>query len=175
MPYVVVVQALPKFALVPMFVLWMGFGVVPKILIASINAFFPILMNTYLGATTVPSELSRLFDSFEAGRWARFRKLTLPWALPPIFAGARVGAVLAVLGAIVAEYIGSSRGLGAVLIAAQGTLSVNLMFADFIVLTLLGLAAVKAVDVVEFVVMRAVWGRTISAQQSSRTSGTISV
>lgn len=175
MPYVIVAQALPKFALVPIFVIWLGFGMLPKILVAAINAFFPVLLNTYLGATTVPSELSRLFDSFEAGRWAQLRRLTLPSALPAIFAGARIGSILALLGAIISEYIGSSRGLGAVLITAQGTLSVDLMFADFLVLTVVGLAVVKAVDLVEALVMRALWGRAISRQRSWRTSTTISV
>lgn len=152
-PYIVASQALPKLALAPIFVLWFGFGLTPKILITALICFFPLFENTLAGLASPTWEERELFRSLRAGRWQTFWRLRLPSALPYLFAGLRVAAILSVVGAVVSEYVGANRGLGALIIAAQGTLDTALMFAVFVLLTLLGLVFYTAVHAIERVVL----------------------
>ncbi len=138
-PYIIASQAMPKLALAPLFVLWFGFGILPKALIAALIAFFPLFENTLVGLQAVESEALELFRMLGASRWHLFLKLRLPNAAPYLFAGLRVSIVLSVVGAVVGEYVGASQGLGALIIASQGMMDTALMFAVFIVLTLLGI------------------------------------
>lgn len=152
-PYVVASQALPKLALAPIFVLWFGFGLTPKVLITALIVFFPLFENTLAGLASPRPEERELFRALRAGRWQTFWRLRLPSALPYLFAGLRVAAVLAVVGAVVSEYVGANRGLGALIIAAQGTLDTAQMFAVFVLLTALGLALYGAVVALERLVL----------------------
>lgn len=138
-PYIIASQAMPKLALAPLFVIWFGFGIIPKALIAALIAFFPLFENTLVGLQAVEAEALELFRMLGAGRWHQFLKLRLPNATPYLFAGLRVSIVLSVVGAVVGEYVGASRGLGALIIASQGMMDTTLMFAVFIVLTGLGI------------------------------------
>jgi NitT/TauT family transport system permease protein len=138
-PYIIASQAMPKLALAPLFVIWFGFGILPKALIAALIAFFPLFENTLVGLQAVEVEALELFRMLGAGRWHLFLKLRLPNATPYLFAGLRVSIVLSVVGAVVGEYVGASRGLGALIIASQGMMDTTLMFAVFIVLTALGI------------------------------------
>ncbi|MCZ6872276.1 MAG: ABC transporter permease [bacterium] len=138
-PYIIASQAMPKLALAPLFVLWFGFGIFPKALIAALIAFFPLFENTMVGLQVVETDALELFRMLGASRWQVFLKLRLPNATPYLFAGLRVSIVLSVVGAVVGEYVGASRGLGALIIASQGMMDTALMFAVFIVLTLLGI------------------------------------
>ena len=111
-PFVVASQVLPKVALVPLFVVWFGFGVTSKVLIAATLAFFPILTNTVLGVKSIDRGHGDVMLSLNATRWQIFRRLELPSALPYIITGMEIGIVLALIGAIVGEYVGGDTGLG---------------------------------------------------------------
>jgi NitT/TauT family transport system permease protein len=159
MPYVIISQALPKFALAPMLVIWFGFGMAPKIIIAALIAFFPLLENTYLGLTTTPSDQLELFRALRAGRLNTLLKLKLPFAVPAIFSGLRVALLLSLVGAVVAEYVGANKGLGALIIVSQGTLDTELMFVAFVLLTTLGILLDKLHGLFYRAVMRRLYGR----------------
>jgi NitT/TauT family transport system permease protein len=152
-PYIIASQAMPKLALAPLFVIWCGFGIVPKVLIAALIAFFPLFENTLTGLSTVDTETLDLFRMLGASRWQVFRKLLLPNAVPYLFAGLRVAIVLSVVGAVVGEYIGATKGLGALIMASQGMMDTTLMFAVFIVLTLVGIVLYQLVVYCERLVL----------------------
>jgi NitT/TauT family transport system permease protein len=151
-PYIIASQAMPKLALAPIFVLWFGFGITPKIFITALIAFFPLFENTITGLNQVDADRLELFRVLRASRWQTFTKLRLPNALPFIFAGLRVAMVLSIVGAIVGEYVGANRGLGALIIASQGTMDTPLMFAVFLLLTVMGVVLYKLVELAEHLV-----------------------
>lgn len=152
-PYIIASQAMPKLALAPLFVIWCGFGIAPKALIAALIAFFPLFENTLTGLRTVDTETLDLFRMLGASRWQVFSKLLLPNAVPYLFAGLRVAIVLSVVGAVVGEYIGANKGLGALIMASQGMMDTTLMFAVFIVLTLVGIVLYQLVVYCERLVL----------------------
>lgn len=153
-PYIVASQALPKLALAPIFVLWFGFGLTPKVLITALIVFFPLFENSLAGFAAPTRAELELFRALRATRWQTFWRLRLPVALPFVFAGLRIAAILSVVGATVSEYVGANRGLGALIIAAQGTLETTQMFAVFVLLTAIGLLLYGAVVMVERLVLR---------------------
>jgi NitT/TauT family transport system permease protein len=140
MPFVVALQVVPKVALVPLFILWFGFGPGSKVIVAAVLAFFPIFTNTLLGVKSVESGHRDVMDSLNAGRWQTFRLLELPSALPYVLAGMEVGIVLAVIGAVVGEYLGGSDGLGHLAVATLNAFQVDALFAVILLLTLMGFA-----------------------------------
>ncbi len=152
-PYIIASQAMPKLALAPLFVIWCGFGIAPKALIAALIAFFPLFENTLTGLSAVDTETLDLFRMLGASRWQVFSKLLLPNAVPYLFAGLRVAIVLSVVGAVVGEYIGANKGLGALIMASQGMMDTTLMFAVFIVLTLIGIILYQLVVYCERLVL----------------------
>ena len=137
-PFIVASQVLPKVALVPLFVVWFGFGVTSKVLIAATLAFFPILTNTVLGVKSIDRGHSDVMLSLNATRWQIFRRLELPSALPYIITGMEVGIVLALIGAIVGEYVGGDTGLGHLLVARMNAFETDGLFAVMIHMTILG-------------------------------------
>jgi len=143
-PYVVVSQVVPKLALAPLFVLWFGFGMAPTIVMTALICFFPVMENTLTGLRQVDPDRLQLFGMLGASRMQTLLRLKLPAGLPGILAGARVALVLALVGAVVGEFIGASRGLGAVIIAAQGMMDTSLMFAALIAIALIGLLGYHA-------------------------------
>jgi NitT/TauT family transport system permease protein len=144
MPYVVASQVVPKLALAPLFVLWFGFGMTSTVIITALICFFPLMENTLTGLAQVPPERLELFRMLGATRAQTLWRLKLPTGLPAILAGLRVAVVLALVGAVVGEFIGASRGLGALVIATQGTMDTALMFAVLVLIAALGLAAYQA-------------------------------
>ena len=136
-PYLVISQAVPKVVLVPILIILLGPGLLPKIAVSSLIAFFPLLENTITGLLRVDPDSLRLFQSLGASRWKIFLKLRLYSSLPLVFAGIRIAAVLATLGTIVAEYFAGNEGLGALLAINLGLLNGKLMYATMVVLTLL--------------------------------------
>lgn len=148
-PYVIASQAMPKLALAPIFVVWFGFDLTPKVFIAALIAFFPLFENTLTGLNEVDPDKVELFKVMRATRWQTFVKLRLPNSSPFIFAGLRVAMILSIVGAIVGEYVGANKGLGALIISSQGTMDTPLMFSVFIVLTVLGVLLYKLVELVE--------------------------
>ncbi|MCC2673546.1 MAG: putative type nitrate/sulfonate/bicarbonate transport system, permease component [Ramlibacter sp.] len=144
MPYVVTTQVIPKLALAPLFVLWFGFGMTSTVVITALICFFPLLENTLTALGRVPPERLELFRMLGASRAQTLWRLKLPMGLPAILAGLRVAVVLALVGAVVGEFIGASQGLGALIIATQGTMDTSLMFAVLVLISALGLAIYQA-------------------------------
>ena len=144
MPYVVTSQVVPKLALVPLFIVWFGFGTVPTVVITALICFFPLLENTLTGIAQVDAARLELFRMLGATRAQTLWRLKVPAGLPAILAGLRVAVVLALVGAVVGEFIGASKGLGALIIAAQGSMDTPLMFAVLLLITLIGLLLYEA-------------------------------
>ncbi|PWS35308.1 ABC transporter permease [Falsiroseomonas bella] len=137
-PFIVATQVIPKVALVPLFVLWFGFGITSKVIVAAVLSFFPILTNTALGVKSIDEGHRDVMVSLNASRWQVFRRLELPSALPYILTGLEVGIVLAIIGAIVGEYLGGSSGLGHLLIARLNAFETDGMFAVLMHMSILG-------------------------------------
>jgi len=138
LPLFVTLNMIPKVALGPLFIVWFSYGIVPNILIAFSICFFPILLTTARGLSEVEPDLLDLVKSLRGSRWTLFRKIQLPGALPYVFSGMKVGAILAVAGAIVGEFIASDRGLGYLMIQVQSALDTPAMVMAVVLLTLLG-------------------------------------
>ncbi len=148
-PYVTTSQAVPKAALAPLFVLWLGFGLGPKVTIAALISFFPLLENTIVGLRRVDPDALKLFASLGARPWQVFLKLRLPHGLPYILTGLKVGIVFATVGAVIAEFVTANKGLGALIMQAQGNFDTRLMFAVIIVLTMMGVVLYEVLRFVE--------------------------
>lgn len=151
MPLLVTINMVPKVAMAPLFIVWLGFGLVPNMIIAFTICFFPIVLTTYRGLIEVEPELISLVKSVRANRWQIFTKIQLPGSLPYLFSGMKVAAVLAVAGAIVGEFIASERGLGYFLLAQQNALNTAAMMMALIFITLIGIALYGAVLALEWV------------------------
>jgi NitT/TauT family transport system permease protein len=149
MPYIVLSQVVPKLALAPLFIVWFGFGVLPTIVMTALICFFPLLENTVTSMQQVDPQKLELFRMLRANRWQTLWRLKIPSGLPSIMAGLRVAVVLAWVGAVVGEFIGSSKGLGALIIAAQGSMDTPLMFAVLVVITVLGISSYWTVQTIE--------------------------
>lgn len=149
MPYVVVSQVVPKLALMPLFIVWFGFGLAPTVVITALICFFPLLENTMTGLAAVPADRIELFRMLGASRLQTLLRLKLPSGLPSVLAGLRIAVVLALVGVVVGEFIGASRGLGALIIAAQGSMDTPLMFAVLVLIAILGLLLYQAILALE--------------------------
>lgn len=148
-PYVLASQVVPKLALGPIFIIWFGFGMTSTVIITALICFFPLLENTITGLSNVPQEKRDLFRMLGATRLQTLLRLKLPTSMPVILAGIRVAIVLALVGAVVGEFIAGSKGLGASIIAAQGMMDTTLIFALFILITLMGLFFYQIIVVIE--------------------------
>ncbi len=145
MPLLISLNMIPKVALGPLFIVWFSYGIMPNTIIAFSISFFPILLNTARGFREVEPELLELVRSLRSSKWQTFIKIQLPSALPYIFSGMKVGTILAVAGAIVGEFLGSSRGLGYLMLQVQVTLDTAAMFMAVLLITLLGIILYGAV------------------------------
>lgn len=143
-PYIVVSQVIPKLALMPLFIVWFGFGMTSTVVITALICFFPLMENTVTSLQQVDPQRLELFRMLGATRTQTLLRLKLPTGLPGILAGLRVAVVLALVGAVVGEFIGASKGLGALIIASQGMMDTPLMFAVLVVIAALGLALYQA-------------------------------
>lgn len=148
-PLLVGLQIVPKIAIAPLFVVWFGFGIAPKVLMTLLIAFFPVLINSLTGFTSETPPMRDLARIMGLSSWAHFRRIQLPNALPTIFSGLKVGVTFAVIGAIVGEFVGASKGLGYVLVLANGNLDTALIFASIVYITVLGLVLYAVVAAVE--------------------------
>jgi NitT/TauT family transport system permease protein len=137
-PFIVAAQLVPKVALAPLFVVWFGFGGEAKILVSAVLAFFPIFSNTALGVRSVDAGHAEVMTSLNAGLIQRLLCLDLPSAAPLILAGMEVGIVFAVVGCIVAEFLGGNAGLGYMLVAEMNAYQTDLLFAVILLLTAVG-------------------------------------
>jgi NitT/TauT family transport system permease protein len=139
-PYLVALQTLPKIAIAPLIIVWFGFGISSKVIIAGTVAFFPVLVNVIVGLKTVDAAKLDLMRSLRASRWQTFRLVTFPNALPFVFAGLDIAIVFSVLGAIVGEFVGSQKGLGNLILQFNFSLDVAGVFAVLILLSVMGVA-----------------------------------
>ncbi|MDQ2101341.1 ABC transporter permease [Azospirillum isscasi] len=156
-PYIVASQVVPKLALGPLFIVWFGFGMTSTVVITALICFFPLLENTMTGLQQVDPNKRELFRMLRATRLQTLLRLKIPSGLPVILAGLRVAVVLALVGAVVGEFIGGRQGLGASIIAAQGMMDSTMMFALFIVITLLGMIVYQAAAGLERWLLRRPW------------------
>ncbi|SMY07684.1 ABC transporter permease [Flavimaricola marinus] len=148
-PYMVALQVTPRIAVAPIIVAWLGFGMEPKIAIAAIICFFPIFINTLTGLMQVDEDRMEMFASLRASRWQVFRHLQLPGAMPVIMAGYKTGISLALIGAIVGEFVSASVGIGVLIQRFSFQLLLPQAFACLIMLTVMGLTLYGAASLVD--------------------------
>jgi NitT/TauT family transport system permease protein len=144
-PFLVFVNTLPKVAVAPLFLLWLGYGIFPNILIGALIGFFPVVINTAVGLTQVDPELLDLGRVWSAPKWKIFALIRIPNAYPYILSALKVTATAAVVGAIVGEFVASQRGLGYVIITTQGSMNTPVAFAALFWISAVGLALYGAV------------------------------
>ncbi len=140
-PYVVALQSMPKVALAPLLIVWCGFGLLSKVVLVALICFFPMFVNVVAGLHSSRAELIDLYTAFSASRWQVFLDVKLPSALPSIFAGLQISLVLALLGAVVGEFVASQQGLGSLIQAASLNFDVPVMFACMVTLAVMGATA----------------------------------
>ncbi|PWR11380.1 ABC transporter permease [Micromonospora acroterricola] len=148
-PIVLFAQVIPKIAIAPLLVVWFGLGLTPKIILAVLIAFFPVVISGVAGLRSTDPELLDLAATMGAGPWRTFRKIRFPNALPHLMAGLKVAVTLAVVGAVVGEFVGASEGLGYVLLLANGNLDSALLFADLILMSAIGIVLFVLVEIAE--------------------------
>lgn len=148
-PWLVVSQMVPIPAIAPILVIWTGFDIRPKVIVIALVSFFPIAVNTLDGIKSTEPELLNLLKTLGAGRWRRFRVAQLPSALPFLFSGLKIGAALAVIGAVFAEWVGTDAGLGYLILTLNNQVATAEMFATIIVLALIGIALFGLVRLAE--------------------------
>jgi len=148
-PLIVLAQSVPKIAIAPVLLLVLGYGEIPKVVVAFLVAFFPVVVDTATGLAATPPELLDLSRSYRASAFKTFVKVRLPMAMPFFFAGAKVAITLAVIGAVVGEFVGSDKGLGYVILSATSYWKTELAFSSMILLSLMAIVLFGAVALVE--------------------------
>ena len=149
-PPIMLMQLVPKIAVAPLFLVWLGFGMESKVLLTVLLTFFPLLIASISGFQILDDRLLYLTKSMGATSWQTFRFLRFPAALPVIFSGIKTSATIAATAAIVAEFVGSNKGLGYVLLRGTSTMDIELVFAVLVLLTLVGVALNYAVEFCEW-------------------------
>jgi len=148
-PPLLMLQSVPKVAIAPLFLMWLGYGLPANMVIAATVAFFPIVVDTATGLEAIEPEILDLTSSFESSRLKVLWKVRLPWAMPYLFSGLKVGITLAVIGAIVAEFIGADRGLGYLILSSSGSMNTAAMFGVLVILSAVGILCFYAVVISE--------------------------
>lgn len=148
-PILVGLQTVPKVSLAPILVLYLGYGWAPKIVLAFMISFFPIVISTVVGLQSLDKNLVNLVRSMGANEWQTFFKLRLPAALPNIFAGFKVAISLAVIGAVIGEYVAAERGLGYLQLQANSQFDTTLNFATVVTISALGVMLYFVIDIIE--------------------------
>lgn len=148
-PFFVSLEMVPKIAFAPLFISWLGFGLLPKIIVVILVCFFPIVLNAILAFNSLSEELTRFCRSTGAGAWRTFLRVRLPAAMPQCFVGFKYAAINATVGATIAEFIGSDKGLGFYIQIVTGNMRPDLAFAGIFFLTALGLALFGGVTLAE--------------------------
>lgn len=148
-PYILALQIAPKVAFAPLFVIWFGYTVYPKILVAVLIVFFPVMINVLGAVRAIDPDIVRLAKSFTANRLQVFWKIEFPAAMPPFFAGLRIAATLSVIGVVVGELVGGNTGLGYLLTFGEGAGNTAMVFVAIILLTLIGIVLYAAIVAIE--------------------------
>ena len=144
-PYILALQIAPKVAFAPLFVMWLGYTVYPKILVAILIVFFPVMVNVLTAIRTVDPDLINLARSFSSSRLQIFHMIEFPATLPPLFSGLRIASTLAIIGVVVGELVGGNQGLGYLLMYGEGQGNTAIVFVTILMLTLIGVLAYGAV------------------------------
>jgi len=148
-PIVLFAQVIPKIAIAPLLIVWFGFGLTPKIILAVLIAFFPVVISGVAGLRSTDPELLDLSATMGASPWQTFRKIRFPNSLPHLMAGLKVAVTLAVVGAVVGEFVGATEGLGYVLLVANGNLDAPMLFADLFLMSAIGIALFAVIEATE--------------------------
>jgi len=148
-PYVIGSQTVPVFAIAPLLVVWFGYGIPSKVLMAAVIVFFPIVLNTLDGLKSTDADIVNLLQVMQASRWQLLWKVQLPSALPFILSGAKIGISISTIGAVIGEWVGSKAGLGRLMLDANSQLQVSLVFAAIFCLSLMGLGLFGFMTLVE--------------------------
>lgn len=148
-PYMIALQVTPRIAITPVIIAWLGFGPLPKIFIAATICFFPVYINTLTGMLSVDEDSLEMFQSLRATKWQTFTQLMLPGALPVTFAGLKTGMTLALIGAIVAEFISAQEGLGLLIQQFSFQLNMAAAFAVLLMLTFIGLVLFGVMELLD--------------------------
>jgi NitT/TauT family transport system permease protein len=149
MPWLILSQTFPKVALAPLVVVWFGLGLGPKLVVAFLVAFFPVVVSTIVGMRSIETEMLELANSTRASKLQTFWHFRLPLALPNIFAGMKVAVAFSVVGAVIAEWVGANAGLGYLLLQANANLDTSLLFSVLAALMVIGVVLYYAVEVIE--------------------------
>jgi NitT/TauT family transport system permease protein len=152
-PALVALNAIPKIAIAPLLVIWMGFGAGPKIAMVVLICFFPIVISTATGLKSTPAELVELGRSLSASSFQQFRKVRFPAALPYVFVGLKVAIALAVIGAVVGEFVGATEGLGYLIIASGQSANTTLAFVAIVLLSVMSMLLFYAIVLIEHFVV----------------------
>jgi NitT/TauT family transport system permease protein len=152
-PQLLFFQVVPKVAIAPLFLVWFGVGTTPKVLVAFLISFFPIVIDAAVGLRSTTSEMQDLARSMGATRWQLFTRFRLPTSLPYLFSGLKVAATLSVAGAVVGEFVGADKGLGYLLLVTNSNMETALMFATIVALTIIGLVFFYLVEFLEAVLI----------------------
>ena len=149
-PLILFAQVIPKIAIAPLFVVWLGFGLEPKVVVAVLMAFFPIVISGVAGLKSVDPEILELTSTMGANPFKTFWKIRLPASLPQLLSGLKVAATLAVTGAVVGEFVGANEGLGYVILQANGNVDTAMLFAALIIMSLLGVLLFALIQIAEW-------------------------
>jgi NitT/TauT family transport system permease protein len=149
MPTMLFFQIVPKVAIAPLFLVWFGVGATPKILVAFLISFFPIVIDAAVGLRSMSGEMVDLARSMGSTRWQVFAQFRLPTSLPYLFSGLKVAATLAIAGTVVGEFVGADKGLGYLLLVTNSNMETALMFATIVALTIIGLVFYYLVELLE--------------------------
>jgi len=148
-PLLILSQNIPVFAIAPLLVVWLGYGLWPKVVVAALIVFFPIVVNMIDGLKAVDPDLVRLMQVMEANRRQILLKVRLPGALPFILSGTKLGLIYSVIGAVIGEWVGSTAGLGYLMLYANRLLQVDLVFAAILILAVIGVGLFGTVSLLE--------------------------
>lgn len=149
LPLLVVSQAMPKIAVAPLLLVWFGFGWEPKVLVAFLIAFFPVVIDTATGMQSIPNAMRDLARSMGTSRLQTMTMFIMPHALPNMFSGIKVAITLAVSGAIIGEFVGADKGIGYVLLLANGRMETALVFSGIFILSVIAVALFYVVQFIE--------------------------
>jgi NitT/TauT family transport system permease protein len=161
MPVLAAVNAVPKVALAPLLLVWMGFGNAPKVVLVVLVSFFPVIVSTMAGLTSTPADLHELARSLRASWWQTFVKVRLIWALPQVFVGLKVATPLAIIGAVIGEVVNPDHGLGSVIAGSGASNDTPLAFVALVLLALTGVVLFYVVAGVERMLVP--WARAVTS------------
>jgi len=148
-PLVISSQTIPVFAIAPLLILWLGYGIAPKVIMTALIVFFPICVNTIDGLRAADEDAVNLLRVMGASEWEIIKKVRIPSALPFIFSGTKIGVAVSPIGAVIGEWVGSMKGLGYLMIHANAQLRVDLIFASIFALSLIAIASFGLVSLLE--------------------------